>query len=305
MASTGWLVLPPGAMIDRAALVSQLEDLGVPAGGPLMVHASLRKVGAIEGGADTRLDALIECLGPQGTPMMALGASTDAPFDPLTTPVEKDMGVLADIFRQRADVRVNDHAAARFGAIGPQSAELLEPIPFHDYYGPGSALERFTALGGSVLRLGADADTVTLTHWAEYLAKVPNKRRVRRCYMRADIGDQWIESLDDTDGIAHWLHGDHFSRILPEFLAAGHARTGPVGNGTAELLDGQTFVDFAVAWMETNLLACPRMAYPAASRRRALPPYRPLPCGTMSSPSSTTERSRTSTPRSAPPPLRC
>jgi aminoglycoside 3-N-acetyltransferase len=103
------------------------------------------------------------------------------------------------------------------------------------------------------LRLGADLDTVTLTHWVEYLAKVPNKRRVRLRYVRADIGDQWIESLDDTYGIADWQGSDYFPQILLDFLAVGGARTGPLGNGTAELFETKTFVPFAVTWLETNL----------------------------------------------------
>lgn len=239
--------------VSRPTLVRQLQDIGVPAGAPLMVHASLRRVGPIEGGASALLDALVEVLGTGGTLLMALGAADDAPFDALTSKVEQDMGVLAEVFRQRSGVRVNDHAAARFAATGAQSLELLEPVPLHDYHGPGSVLERFTTLGGAVLRLGADMDTVTVTHLAEYRADVPDKRRVRRRYVRADIGEQWIESLDDNDGICDWPGGDYFSRILVDFLAAGHARTGPVGSCAAELFDARTFVAFATAWMESNL----------------------------------------------------
>lgn len=104
-----------------------------------------------------------------------------------------------------------------------------------------------------VLRLGADPDTVTLTHWAEYLANVPDKRRVRRRYVRADIGEQWIEGLDDSDGIVEWSKGDYFARILIDYLAVGHASTGQVGNCEAELFTARHFVEFAVQWMESRL----------------------------------------------------
>lgn len=240
-------------MTDQAKLVAQLKGLGVPTAKPLMVHASLRKVGPVTGGAEMLLEALLEALGSQGTLLMVLGADEDQPFDRLTTPVEEDMGILAEVFRRHPDTLVNDHAASRYGAIGPQSLELLEPIPLHDYHGPGSVLERFTELGGYVLRLGANTDTITLTHWAEYLAKVPNKRRVKLRYVRADIGEQWVEGLDDTDGIAEWSGGDYFAQIWLDFLATGQPKTGPVGNCTAELFDAKTFVGFAVGWMEANL----------------------------------------------------
>ncbi len=112
-------------------------------------------------------------------------------------------------------------------------------------------MARFTDIG-TVLRLGADADTVTLTHWAEYLAKVPGKRRVRRRYVRCDSGEQWIESLDDSEGIVDWDEGDYFSQIWWDFLRSGQVRTGRVGHCTAELFPAASFVTFAVEWLETR-----------------------------------------------------
>jgi aminoglycoside N3'-acetyltransferase len=244
---------PSSPVIDRAEIVGQLRALGVPAGVPLMLHASLRRIGSIEGGADTLLDALCECLGPRGTLVMPLGSNDDEPFDALRSPAERDIGALAELFRQRAGTLVSDHPAARFGAFGARAMEILEPLPLHDYYGEGSALQRFTELDGRVLRLGADPDTVTLTHWAEYLAVVPHKRRVRRRYVRADSGELWVEGLDDCEGIVEWPHGDYFTQILLDFLAAGHARVGSVGGCTAELFEARPFVEFAVRWMETKL----------------------------------------------------
>lgn len=196
---------------------------------------------------------MLECLAPSGTLAMPFGSDDRVPFDPLTSPVAPDVGLAAEVFRQRAGTRVNDHPAGRFGALGPQATFLLEPTPLHDYLGPGSLLDRFTALAGSVLRLGADPDTVTLTHFAETLADVPDKRQVRRHYVYADGREQWIESLDDSDGIKVWDKGDYFPQIPLDFVSAGKARVGPAGNCTAELFSAPDFVRFAVDWMERHL----------------------------------------------------
>ena len=102
------------------------------------------------------------------------------PFDPRTTPAQEDVGLLAELFRTTPGTVVSDHPEGRFGARGRRAAELMADVPWHDYYGPGSPLERVVEAGGSVLRLGADTNTVTLLHYAEYLAHVPDKRRVRR-----------------------------------------------------------------------------------------------------------------------------
>ncbi|MEX3011018.1 aminoglycoside N(3)-acetyltransferase [Hoeflea sp. TYP-13] len=240
-------------MHRRAKLRDQLNRLGLGKCGLVMVHASMRRVGPTQGGASGLLDVLQESLGPDGTLVMPMGADDSQPIDCRTTPADKELGVLAEVFRQRNGTQVNDHAAARFGAAGPQAADILEPIPLHHYYGQGSPLSRFAASNGWVLRLGADIDTVTLTHWAEYLADVPEKRHVRRRYVRAGTGPQWIESLDDVDGIADWPEGDYFSQILIDFLAGEGARTGAVGDCQAELFSANDFVPFAVRWMEERL----------------------------------------------------
>jgi aminoglycoside N3'-acetyltransferase len=241
-------------MISVAELSGQLRALGVAAGDLLMVHASLRKLGPVERGASGVIDALRGAIGPAGTLLMVLSADESEPFDALRSRVDvDDMGVLAEVFRNHPGVSVNDHPADRFAALGPAAQDILEPTPLHDYHGPGSVLERLTVQGGRVLRLGAHVDTVTLTHYAEYLADVPDKVRVRRRYVRADTGEVWIESLDDTDGIATWAHGDYFAQVFLDFRATEAVRIGPVGSCEAELFDAQRFVQFAVDWMNRHL----------------------------------------------------
>jgi aminoglycoside N3'-acetyltransferase len=235
-------------------LVQQLGDLGLRLGDVVMTHASMRCLGPVEGGAKCLVDAQLAAIGADGTLLMVLGADEDEPFDAETTPVDiADMGILAEVFRNYPGVQVSDHPAARFGAIGKQAAGLLHPMPLHHYHGPRSPLERFTGLRGRVLRLGANPDTVTLTHYAEYLADIPNKIRARRNYLRADTGEVWIESLDDTDGIAEWPHGDYFEQIFLDYRSSGAVTTGPVGCCTAELFEARDFVSFAVQWMTREL----------------------------------------------------
>jgi len=237
----------------KETVIEQLQNLGLPAYSTVMAHISMRKVGKLEGGADTLINALLQTLGPQGNLIMVLGADDDEPFDALTSEADEDMGIVPELFRERSGVQVNDHAAARYAVHGPQANFLLNPIQLHDYHGSGSVLERLTEMDGAVLRLGADADTVTLTHLAEYLADVPNKRRVSLRYERADSGDQWIDSLDDSEGIAEWKGGDYFPQILLDYLKTDRAAIGPVGNSVAELFPAKSFVSFAKEWIESNL----------------------------------------------------
>lgn len=255
-------------------LVADLARLGVRSGDVLMVHASLRAIGPVEGRAAGVIAALDDAVGPEGTVLMVLGADdewswvndhpeelreaflTEAePFDPATTEASDEVGALAEVFRTTPGTLVSNHPEGRFGARGRLAHEFTRDVPWDDYYGPGSPLDRFTAAGGRVLRLGADENTVTLLHFAEYLAHVPDKRRVRR--HRKVLGPRGpeirvVECLDDTLGIVDWHGEDYFALILRDYLASHETPRGRVGGAESTLLDGRNLVLFAARWMATH-----------------------------------------------------
>lgn len=269
------------AMADDARqagdLVPDLRRLGVQAGDVVMVHASLRAIGPVAGGADAVLDALDEAVGEDGTLMMVLGARddwdwvndraeseragllADAPvFDADATPSDPDVGALAEVFRQRSGTIVNHHPDGRFGARGRDAIGLLEATPWHDYYGPGSPLDRLCQHGGKVLRLGADLATVTLLHLAEYYAFVDNKRTVRRHHVVAGEGGRevvHVDGLDDSKGIVEWIGEDYFAVLLRAYLESDRAAVGLVGGARSELIDATDLLEFATKWMTQHLQA--------------------------------------------------
>lgn len=258
-----------------AQLAGDLAGLGVRRGRPVMVHAALRKIGPVEGGPQGVIAALDAATGPEGGWMMVLGAANDwdwvnerpeaerttllagaVPFDPLVTPAEKDVGHLAEAMRRHAGTQVTDNPEGRFAARGGLADALLRDAPWDDYFGPGSPLEHLCALGGQVLRLGADPDTVTLLHHAEYLAPVAEKRRVVRYRRVLGPGGPTIRTvscLDDSDGIAAWEGEDYFAVILKAYLAEGRGARGRVGGAQSELLDAVDLVAFGADWMGRHL----------------------------------------------------
>lgn len=269
--------------MTKEELRAALAALGAAAGDLMMVHASLRRLGLGRaafgpGGAEALLDALDEAVGPDGTLLMVLG--TDDPmdwvnrkpeaeraaliagspvFDYRNAPARAEVGALAELFRRRPGTIVSDNPSGRFGARGARAEALLAGQPWDDYYGPGSPLEKLCDWGGRILRLGADPDTVTALHYAEYLADLPKKRRTRWHYMLA--GPEGaprhvrIECLDDSEGIADWAGEDYFALILKAYLRLGLHREGPVGKAEAQLIDAADIVTFGARWMEANLAA--------------------------------------------------
>jgi aminoglycoside N3'-acetyltransferase len=221
-----------------------------------MVHASLRRVGAVEGRAAGVVAALDAAVAPAGTLLMNIGPANDDLFDPMRTPTDPDIGVLAEVFRQLPGTLVSNHPEGRFGARGRLAEWLTSDVPWDDYYGPGSPLERLVELHGKVLRLGADIDTVTLLHYAEYQAPLPAKRRAvryRRVQESAGPITRRVECLDDSEGIVDYPGDDYFGVILTEYLATGRAAQGMVGGASSELIDAADLVAFAVDWMTAHL----------------------------------------------------
>jgi aminoglycoside N3'-acetyltransferase len=97
-----------------------------------------------------------------------------------------------------------------------------------------------------------------MLHYAEYLAPIPSKRRVRR-HRVVDGRDRpelrVVECLDDSDGIVDCPGEDYFAVILREYLATGAASAGVVGGATSELIEAADVVEFAVAWMAEHLVS--------------------------------------------------
>ena len=267
--------VPPAARPPEA-LRDDLRRLGVAPGDTVMVHASLRRLGPVVGGAAGVVAALDAAVGPEGTVLVNTGVCDDwswvnarpeeerealladaEPFDALVTPSDPDNGVLVEVFRTTPGTVVSDHPEGRFAARGRRAFDLLADVPWHDYYGDGSPLDRLASTGGRVLRLGADPGTTTLFHLAEFRVPLAGKRRVRR-HRRVIATDgptiRVVETFDDDTGIVDWPGEDYFVDILEAYLATGRAAVGRVGDARAELLDAADAVAFAEAWMVEHLI---------------------------------------------------
>jgi aminoglycoside 3-N-acetyltransferase len=250
----------------RRSLTADLAALGVAPGDVVMVHASLRAVGPVIGGAAAVVHALLDAIGEHGT----LAAYVDVElfwdeerddpalmpvFDPRTTPAARDHGVLHEVIRTWPGAVRSAHPDAGVVAIGPRAAWLTAPHPFRYGYGEGTPFARFVEARGKVLMLGAPLDTITLLHHAEHLARIPEKRvwRYRRRLL-GERGPEWgeFEEFDTGDPVSPRLdrEGAYFERIGFEAVGCGIGRRGHVGRAESFLFDGPALVAFGVEWLE-------------------------------------------------------
>jgi aminoglycoside 3-N-acetyltransferase len=250
--------------ITRSRLVADLERLGVRSGATAMVHASLSSLGWVVGGSQTVIEALLTCLGPDGT-LCAQASWEDIPFghaswpehwratyeaefppfDPQLSAAAPYEGRLAERIRTWPGAHRSANPATGIAAVGPHAAELTARHRLDDGFGPGTPYARIVDAAGQVVLLGAPLRTISLLHHAESIARAPKRWTTYR--LPLPTGWTTIRELDVWNG----AYPDHeLGAIAAAALAAGVGRCGSVGAAASHVFDAAELTRFAVAWLE-------------------------------------------------------
>jgi aminoglycoside 3-N-acetyltransferase len=265
---------PPGsAPIGGGQLAAEFGSLGLRPGQDLLIHCSLRRIGPIDGGAATLLDALRAVSGPEATFVVptqtTLNSLTSSAFlaatigldtreraryiaampgfDPAVTP-STGMGAFAEHLRTRSAAIRSGHPQVSFAAIGPRAGASMAIHDLDCHLGERSPLGWLYAAGAGIVLLGVGYSVCTAFHLAEYrLPGIPRKSYL--CYTCE--GDERVEheftglDLDDSD----------FARLGAAFESAcrrdvpSAVRRGKVGGAVCRLISLRAAVDFACSWM--------------------------------------------------------
>ncbi|WP_429809102.1 aminoglycoside 3-N-acetyltransferase [Ensifer sp. B1-9] len=270
-------------MHTRGSIIEALQKLGVQLGDLIMVHASLKAIGPVEGGAETVVAALRSAVGPSGTVMgyaswdkspyeeTLNGARLDdearrswPPFDPETAGTYRGFGLLNQFLVQAPGARRSAHPDASMVAVGALAETLAQPHELGHALGEGSPVERFVRLGGKVLLLGAPLNSVTALHYAEAVADIPNKRRVTyEMPMAGSDGEiVWKTAADfDSNGILDCFaiegEPDAVETIATAYVQLGRHRDGIVGSAPCYLFDARDIVSFGVTYLEQHFGSAP------------------------------------------------
>jgi aminoglycoside 3-N-acetyltransferase len=258
----------------RRTLRADLEAIGIGAGDAVFVHAALRKVGPVVGGADMIIAALRDAVGPSGTILAyadwqgmdgvlrdeALFADPAMrteipPFDPQTSRATRDNGAFPELLRTTPGALRSASPGASCVAIGGRAEWFIADHALDFGYGPESPFGELVAAEGKVLMLGAPLDTMTLLHHAEHLAKIPDKP-VRRyeAPILVDGKTVWRDFVEfnTSDPVVASLPDDYFAIIVEGFLDTGRGTRAKVGNAPSVLVPAAEIVPFAVEWLESR-----------------------------------------------------
>lgn len=156
--------------MTKEQLVKELKKIGLQEGMVLEVHSSLSSFGHVEGGAETVIEALMECVGESGSIFMpalslspemelteedkAMGITVKIKVLPGDAP-RTAMGIIADTFRQREDISMG-HGVIRTAGWGLHAKEAEK-----------GGLDYVLQNGGKALLLGVDIYKLTAMHYVE------------------------------------------------------------------------------------------------------------------------------------------
>lgn len=263
-------------LLTHSTMVDQLRRLGIAPGDTVMVHASLRAVGPVAGGAETAAQALLDAVSPGGN-IMAYVSWEHSPYDAtlngaLLEQQAKErwptftadaapypgFGILNAYLIQLDGARRSSHPDASMVAVGSRADELVHPHLLGTGYGPGSPLERFVQWDGKVLMLGAPLDAVTVLHFAEAIARIPNKRWVEyEAPLTNDGVTTWhpVRELDSNgilDVFAAEGQMDAVETIARAYVERRRHREGIVGNATCKVFSARDIVQFGVEYLEAR-----------------------------------------------------
>ena len=168
-------LLKKNDIVTEAMIVTALHHNGIKTGDTVMLHSSLSKIGYVENGANTLINALLQTIGAEGTLMMpafpAVGYNydylkTNPVFDIKQTPSK--MGIVTETFRKQTHVLRSLHPTDSVTAMGKQAQYLVK-----DHFGQltpynaNSPFYRLCGLKGKILMLGVDLNSLTNLHTIE------------------------------------------------------------------------------------------------------------------------------------------
>lgn len=156
-------------------LITEFRNAGLNPGDSFIVHSSFRSLGAVEGGPETVIDALVQAVSPGGNVMFPTfnytGNIARPYFDPATTPCLT--GIIPELARKRPNAVRSLHPTHSVAVIGPDAVELTRDHLAYRAVGIGSPVDRLAKMGGKILLLGVPNTSNTTVHTGEEYAGVP------------------------------------------------------------------------------------------------------------------------------------
>jgi aminoglycoside 3-N-acetyltransferase len=244
-------------MLSYRELVKAFQEVGISRSQPVLVHASLRSIGEVRGGAETVLGALLglskgimapaftynTMLVPETGPednAITYGSRRDlnrmAEFFRPDMPCDPMMGILSEILRQNPASRRSTHPILSFTGINVEDALQAQELD-----APLAPVHMLGEQDGVVLLIGVDHTVNTTIHYAEWLAG-------RKQFTRWALTMQGARACPGFPGCS-----DGFEQAAP--LLESNTRTTRLGPAILQAIPMQPMIQIVADLVKRDPLA--------------------------------------------------
>ena len=240
-----------GVIYTKEDIFSQLKAMGAPRDRVVLMHSSLRLIGAVEGGATALLDALIDYFTAEGG-LFCIPTHTWRNIGREITLDMSDphtcLGAFSDLAAQDARaVRTENptHSMAVFGDRARVAAFVGDERTVISGTAPNSCYGKLYDLGGYVLLVGVSHNRNTYLHSVDERIGVPNR-------LSSEMTDVAVKQADGSI-FRHRMYTHYtdfcddvslrFPKYETPFRYCGAIRDGFLGNAPTQLCDARIMKD--------------------------------------------------------------
>ncbi len=230
----------PGTSSSASDLKLDLKHAGFREDDTVLVHSSMKSIGAVEGGADTVLDVLMDYFGRKGLLVLPALSYADVNaeqrvFSPENTPA--CIGLLPEMFRRRPGVKRSLHPTHSVAAFGPDAESFVSG---HERFDTPCARQspwgRLADRHAKIFFIGTGTMCCnTFLHGVEEWAGVPGSLTESRQPLEIHLADGTVVPVPS---LRHQgAHSNYYGKMEPLFFRQGLVRRAAFGAADCRILD--------------------------------------------------------------------
>ncbi|HIP31812.1 MAG TPA: AAC(3) family N-acetyltransferase [Crocinitomicaceae bacterium] len=242
-----------GEVITKENLISDFQKSGISPGDTVLIHASMSKIGYLENGPQTFVEAIIEFVGKGGNVLMPSSPNAKMQldfirehpvFDVLNSPSR--LGAISEYFRALHETKRSLNATEPVCAFG-KNADYLTEGHFGEItpYTSNSPFARITEFDGKILYIG-----VTLDNAGTNLHTLEDAVEFEYPVYHSDIFEvQIIDNKGERHLTKTKVHNPEWSKkrkcdeLLPLFKKRGVYTGSSIGNAKTLVFDAKKMLE--------------------------------------------------------------
>lgn len=248
--------------LSKADLISQLQRIGINKGDTVLVHSALSKIGYVEEGAKTVVDALLEVVGESGHILMPNSPNNKRQldyiqsielFDVLNSPSK--LGAITEYFRKLPNAIRSLHPTEPVSCIGPDAdyfvgEHLGQLTPYNDK----SPFYKVAERGGKILMIGVTLDNAgTNLHCLEDAVDFKEPVYYDQVFdVKVKDFEGNIHTVQTKVHNPEWSAKRKCDELIPLFEEKGVLTHHTIGEAKTLLLDAKKMLDVMISEYEVR-----------------------------------------------------